>query len=365
MLIPSLDPSEVVWCGPSLSPAQALEKYDCDRVRDSDDLNIALEECAGSGPARTVFAISGQITHRDLLSCFAHSQYLILKHAINQERVAKDLYEVCLIAKANDVTAKAHQAVLDRCSSDLTEAHLEGTFVDVCISNGCRHQAYPPIAAGGANAATLHYVQNNEPLKGQLNVLLDAGAEYRCYCADVTRTFPISGTFSPESKTIYAIVEEMQISCLKMLRAGVNWDDVHILAHTIAIKGLLACGILKGEPKEIFDNRVSAAFFPHGIGHYLGMDTHDVGGVVDIVDPDLFLRYLRVRGPLPKDCVVTVEPGVSLILIRHSYRGIYSFLDLLLTPHGPAIPGKSGSGTLYRPDRPREILGRRGCQDRG
>lgn len=102
----------------------------------------------------------------------------------------------------------------------------------------------------------------------------------------------------------------MQNECIAMLKEGVWWDDVHLHAHQVAIDGLLSLGILKGNRKEILEARTSAAFLPHGLGHYLGMDTHDTGGGPNYADPDIMFRYLRVRKHLPAGSVVTVEPGV-------------------------------------------------------
>jgi len=125
-----------------------------------------------------------------------------------------------------------------------------------------------------------------------------------------TRTFPINGKFTRESRAIYDIVLKMQLECIKVLKEGVLWDDVHLLAHKIAIDGLLSLGILKGSAEEILEKRTSVAFFPHGLGHYLGMDTHDTGGNPNYADKDSLFRYLRVRGTLPAGSVITVEPGV-------------------------------------------------------
>jgi Xaa-Pro dipeptidase len=97
-----------------------------------------------------------------------------------------------------------------------------------------------------------------------------------------------------------------------MLKAGALWDDIHLTAHEIAIEGLLKLGILKGDKEEILKARTSVAFFPHGLGHYLGMDTHDTGGHANYQDKDTMFRYLRVRGNVPAGSVITVEPGVSL-----------------------------------------------------
>ena len=103
----------------------------------------------------------------------------------------------------------------------------------------------------------------------------------------------------------------MQHVCTEMLKEGVVWDDVHLTAHEIAIEGLIKLGILQGGKDDILKTRTSVAFFPHGLGHYLGMDTHDTGGHPNYEDKDPMFRYLRVRGALPAGAIITVEPGVS------------------------------------------------------
>jgi len=233
-----------------------------------------------------------------------------LHKAIDECRVTKDAYEISSIRHANEVTTAAHVAVMKRLKSARNEQELEAVFIERSIALGCKEQAYHGIFGSGHNAATLHYQANNQPVSGRWNLLVDAAAEWECYCADVTRTFPLSGTFNKESEEIYTIVKSMQDGCLAMLRDGVQWEEVHGLAHEIAIEGLLALGILKGDKKELFEARTSVAFFPHGLGHYLGMDTHDTGGHPDYDNKDKMFQYLRVRGKLPEGSVITVEPGV-------------------------------------------------------
>jgi Xaa-Pro dipeptidase len=313
LFIPPVEPAEVVWSGLPLSPSEALGLYDVDKVLTTAELNVSLASYARSENPMTVFAIPEQVSEDVTFLGFARTEFFILKKVIEKERVTKDEYEISLIAKANEISALAHQAVLDQVKSASNERELQATFIATCIANGSAEQAYPSIVASGPNAATLHYVKNDQYFGDRLNLLLDAGGEYRCYSSDVTRSFPISGTFSKESRTIYDIVDEMQSSCFKMLKAGVIWDDVHMNAHKIAIKGLKAAGILKGDDQEIFDKRVSVAFFPHGLGHYLGMDTHDTGGKADYADPDMMFTYLRVRGKVPENSVITVEPGVRVM----------------------------------------------------
>jgi Xaa-Pro dipeptidase len=144
----------------------------------------------------------------------------------------------------------------------------------------------------------------------------------------------------------------MQSVCINMLKEGVLWDDVHLKAHEIAIDGLLKLGILQGTKEDILKSRTSVAFFPHGLGHYLGMDTHDTGGHPDYEDKDSMFRYLRVRGKLPAGSIITVEPGVSLSLLSHNptQTAIFPFkllrycnqmltkTDLFLSLHNRTLP---------------------------
>ena len=127
----------------------------------------------------------------------------------------------------------------------------------------------------------------------------------------------------------------MQKDTTAILKAGINWDDAHILAHKIAIDGLLSLGILKGDKDEIFAARTSTAFFPHGLGHYLGLDTHDVGGNPNHADKDKLFPNLRLRGVIPAGSVVTNEPGVSNSLIHVEFKPLTSqiyFCEFIIKP---------------------------------
>ena len=300
--IPPVNAEDVVWSGLPLSPAEAQAQFDVDEV-------LTTDAAPAITAATTVFAMPSQVA-RDLPGTVIGTG--ILKEAIDEARAIKDAYEVALIKAANKITAEAHHACMARIKTAANERELVAKFTQTCIALGAPTQAYTGIFGAGRAAATLHYIKNNQPLAGKLNLLLDAGAELDNYASDVTRTFPISGTFSRESRQIYDIVLKMQNDCIAACKPGNVWDDVHVLAHRIAIEGLLAIGILKGgSVDEILANRTSCAFLPHGLGHYLGMDTHDAGGHPNYEDPDTMFCYLRKRGALPVGAVITVEPGVS------------------------------------------------------
>ncbi|KAI9849731.1 MAG: hypothetical protein M1838_000092 [Thelocarpon superellum] len=307
LFIPPVDPEDVIWSGLPLTPEEARHRYDVDHVRLTSEIDETLGAHARTG---TIFAIDHVRSTRSLAERGLTPDVQRVKGIIETCRVVKDSYEVALTREANGATARAHAAVMRAVSTTDNEQELQALFVQRCMAARCPIQAYSPIVAAGESAATLHYVANDAPLAGKLNLLLDAGAEYRCYASDVTRTFPIHGRFTPESRAVYEVVLKMQEEGIAMLKAGVLWEDVHMHAHRVAIRGLLDLGILKGAAEAIFETRTSVAFFPHGLGHYLGLDTHDVGGHANYRDADTMFRYLRVRGRLPAGSIITVEPGI-------------------------------------------------------
>ncbi|RDA90611.1 hypothetical protein CP533_2793 [Ophiocordyceps camponoti-saundersi (nom. inval.)] len=312
LFIPPVDPDDVLWSGLPVSINEALDRYDVDEVRYTTDVNATLASLAGrQKPAKgTAFAIAGHVSDAITFLGFDATDLVALKAAIDRARVVKDAFEVAMMRKANHISGLAHAAVARRAPHAELERELEATFLERCVALGAREMAYHPILAAGRAAATLHYVDNDARLAGKQNLLIDAGAEWDNYASDITRTFPLSGSFTKESRAIYDIVLKMQRECIGIIKAGALWDDIHLHAHKVAIDGLLSLGILKGEAQEILDARTSAAFFPHGLGHYLGMDTHDVGGNPNRQDKDVLFRYLRLRGRMPAGSVVTVEPGI-------------------------------------------------------
>ncbi|KAI9692934.1 MAG: hypothetical protein M1822_004929 [Bathelium mastoideum] len=302
LYIPPVDPDEVIWSGLPVTVEEAAELYDVDFVLPNTSVKAHI-----SSLNSPIYAIEDRISP-DLR--LASPNFALLRRAIETCRIRKDAYEAALVRHANKVSAAAHTAVLRAARHAPNEQNLYGLFLQKCIAQGCHEQAYHPIVAGGHNCATLHYIRNDLGLSKKLNLLIDAGAEYQCYAADVTRTFPLNGRWTRESREIYELVHEMQRQTMEMCRPGLKWEDAHERAHKIAIEGLLKLGILKGEKEQLWEKRISTAFFPHGLGHYLGMDTHDVGGNANYADEDPMFRYLRIRGQVPEGAIVTVEPGV-------------------------------------------------------
>jgi Xaa-Pro dipeptidase len=292
-----------------MSPEEAKAKYDIDECKTTKDANPHLASASESAQS-TLYAIPEQVSDEITFLSYKTKELSELKPAIEYCRVTKSDYEIALIRKANAISTDAHVNVMKAAAKAKNECELEAIFLKSCVEKNAKNQAYHSIVAAGEHGSTLHYVHNAAPIKDQNLLLLDAGCEVDCYASDITRTFPIKGTFTDESLAIYKIVLDMQKQCINALKAGVLWDSIHELAHKIAIKGLLDLGILQGDAEQIFKARTSVAFFPHGLGHYLGMDTHDSGGDPNYADKDVMFRYLRKRGTLPARSVITVEPGI-------------------------------------------------------
>lgn len=267
-----------------------------------------------------------------------HSDLSLLRTAITECRMFKSEAEVEIMRKAAAITAKAHIALMKavKSGSCVNEQQLHALFEYTCFFHGAKFQAYTPIVAKGKNGAVLHYVKNDESfIDNEKNdmILVDAGCELQLYASDVTRTFPISGTYSGDWKTTYEIVLDSQKAVLDAMKPGIQWEDMHRLAYRIICQGkklsireidctlnfnigLQKVGILVGaSTEELIANHIPALFFPHGLGHSLGIDVHDCGGYPAGVDriQEPGIRYLRMRRELLPGMVVTVEPGVYFI----------------------------------------------------
>ena len=257
---------------------------DCKAVSTVDDVRYmtGLDKYlyAALSPGSTLFVLRPEQTPRlETTKGVVHIDAVRLRPAVDAARVVKTDYEVAMIRRANAVSSAAHKAVLSRLKRLSNEREIDAVFRGFCIAQGAQHQAYPVIVGSGPNAATLHYDANNQPLAGRQLVCLDAGAEWKCYASDVTRTFPVSGAFTPEAAAIHAVVARMQAECIQRVRPGVVYSALHLHACIVAVTELLRLGILQGgTAAEIFLRGTVAAFFPHGLGHHVGLEVHDVQG---------------------------------------------------------------------------------------
>lgn len=185
LYIPPIDPHDVIWSGLPTTIDDALRLYDVDEVKLTTEVNASLAHLAGTNPTSTVYAIQDQVSDHVTFIGFDNKDFELLKPAIEVSRVVKDEFEVAMIRKANAVSSAAHKAVVEKAKQASNERELEAVFLERCAANGAKEMAYHPIVASGTAAATLHYVPNDAPLGGKQLLLIDAGAEWNNYAADI------------------------------------------------------------------------------------------------------------------------------------------------------------------------------------
>lgn len=262
-----------------------------------------------------------------------------LIRAVVAQRSVKDQYELQEMEDTmNNVTAQAYSRAVSIIKPGAFEYQVAGAFEGLALENNCR-MAYPIICT--VNGETLHnHYYGNELKSGQM-LLIDAGAESaRRYATDITRTYPVGGKFSTQQKAIYQIVLEAQEEAIKAIKPGIPYREVHLIAATVIARGLKELGLMKGAVEEAVNHGAHAMFFPHGIGHMIGLDVHDMEDIGEdyIGYDDEFKRseqfgtaYLRMAKRLQPGNVVTVEPGIYFIdpLIEkwHSEGRYRDFID--------------------------------------
>ncbi|MFW1678083.1 Xaa-Pro aminopeptidase [Pontibacter sp. JAM-7] len=260
----------------------------------------------------------------------APSELVMLDHLLHEMRLFKQPEEQDLMRRAGEISAQGHIRAMQYCRPGVYEYQLEAEILHYFMQQGCRQPAYSSIVGGGANACVLHYIENSEPLMEGDLVLIDAGCELDYYAGDITRTFPVSGRFSPEQKALYELVLQAQLHCIEMIRPGVLWNAVHEASVQVLTEGLVALGLLQGEVAELIEQGAYRDFYMHRAGHWLGMDVHDVGDYK--VDDEW--------RPLEPGMVMTVEPGLYVAAdnqaVEPRWRGIGIRIedDVLITPEG-------------------------------
>jgi len=388
LFIPEIVPANLMWSVPPPTKDVAAAAYQAtsvDYVPSLPDAIIELLQAFPDAifhtlPASRLFPTIpeqyiGLTTSRN--ASVADNYFLL---ALHRARIIKDQEEIALIQKANAISSRAHETVMRVLGQGVIgaikkgksagvdrpllpgewliekEAEAEAIFVASCRREGATRQAYLPIIAASTRAATLHYCCNDKDfawgpvgkhdhenkdhfeqseareLHPQV-LLIDAGCEWNCYAADITRTMPVGnrGKFTPEARAIYELVLKMQKVSMEIMKPGLHWDAVQLLCHKTLVDGFQKLGIFKtanspgsgswNSAEAILASGVSWSFFPHGLGHSLGLDVHDVPSASAPVDNKTidkgvplghsdFYSALRLRLPLEENMVVTVEPGI-------------------------------------------------------
>ena len=317
---------DVIWSGPKPSPAELAAAAGIDVIEDAERLEDHLKKARAQGtpvhylpPYRssTVLRLS-KLLDRPPDEITGNASRPLME-AVARQRSKKTEVEIAEIEDALEITCRMHRACMATARPGVKESEILGLLQKIALSNN-RQQAFAPIVT--VRGEVLHNNSYDNVLqKGQL-LLNDSGAESpRYYASDITRTCPVGGRFAAVQAEIYEIVLRMQMCAISMIKAGIPYRDVHAAACKILAEDLRSMGLMKGNPTDAVEAGAHALFFPHGIGHMLGLDVHDMEDLGDIVgygnkeprSSQFGMNYLRLSRPLEAGFVLTVEPGIYFI----------------------------------------------------
>ncbi|MDA0666871.1 MAG: aminopeptidase P N-terminal domain-containing protein [Planctomycetota bacterium] len=308
------DPAKETWHGRRLGPEGAMEKLGFADARENDEFpEVAL---SAMQKAKRVWCRLGEQAELDAfvleslsairkqtrLGLTPPSAVLDPGPVLDELRLFKSEGELNLMRRAAAVSAEAHMLAMAQCNPGFYEHQLEALLHFTFRNHGCNDAgwAYPSIVASGANACILHYTDNNQACADGDLVLIDAGGEFQHYAADITRCFPVNGTFSPAQRAVYQVVLDAQIAAVDAVRAGNPFHDIHDLASLKLCEGLVSLGVVKTSVEEAMETGSFRKWTIHNTSHWIGLDVHDCGAY----------RFDGVSRPLEPGMVLTVEPGL-------------------------------------------------------
>ncbi len=336
------NPHEELWHGEQVGTEAACERFGADDafpLSDIDDILPGLIEGRGRvyysmGRSRDfdarVMAWVNSIRSKVAAGATPPGEFTDLDHLLHEQRLFKSAAEIRQLRQAAAISVLAHRRAMRQCRPGLYEYQLESELLHEFARHGAREAAYPSIVAGGANACTMHYISNHQRLKRGDLVLIDAGCEYRGYASDITRTFPVGGRFSRRQRALYELTLAAQEAAFASLAPGRDWNAAHTASVDVITSGLVELGLLRGNVSRLIREEAYRAFYMHRVGHWLGLDVHDVG------------EY-RPGGEwreLEPGMVLTVEPGIYIaadnMRVASAWRGTGIRIedDVLITDTG-------------------------------
>ncbi|MCW4454617.1 aminopeptidase P N-terminal domain-containing protein [Flavobacterium sp. MXW15] len=338
------DPEREAWDGPRVGQEGAVARYGMDDaypIEDLDDILPGLLE----GRSRVYYhfgrdadfdlkligwvnRVRSQVRH----GAQPPHEFLELGHLLHEQRLFKSAAEIALMQRAADISVQAHRAAMRATRPGIHEYGLQAELEREFRASDA-WPAYGSIVGAGANGCVLHYRDNNAQARDGELVLIDAGAEYRGYASDITRTFPVNGRFSKEQRALHDLVGAAQAAALAQARPGVPYEAGHLAAVETLTEGLLRLGLLKGTLEHNLVEGHYQRFYRHKTGHWLGLDVHDVGDYRLAGDSRL----------LEPGMVFTIEPGLYVApderTVEPRWRGIgiRTEDDVLITGEGHRV----------------------------
>jgi Xaa-Pro aminopeptidase len=345
LFCPPRDPQMEIWTGYRAGPEGCVRNFGADQAFALEELEQQMPRLL-DGVHRLYYALGSdealdtrvrgwlnQVRAQSRQGAQAPEELVLLDNLLHEQRLFKSAAELDMMRRAAEISAEAHCRAMRLSRPGLYEYQLEAEITGYCMQKGARFQAYSPIVGGGANGCILHYIDNSAELKDGDLVLIDAGCELDNYASDITRTFPVNGRFSPQQRALYQLVLDTQLACIKAMQPGVPWNRIHDLSVELLTEGLIELGLLQGERDALIEAGAYRRFYMHRIGHWLGMDVHDVG------------QY-KLDGewrPLEPGMVMTIEPGLYVApdddSVAPEWRGIGIRIedDVLVTEQGPDV----------------------------
>lgn len=336
------DPGLELWHGHRAGPEGVCEKIGADDafpIGDIDDILPGLIE----GRNRVYYSMGrsvqfdrqvvgwvGSIRSKEASGAVPPGEFMDLNHLLHEMRLFKSVAEQRLLRRACEITARGHRRAMAFCRPGQREYQLEAELVHEFTTSGARHLAYPSIVGSGSNACTLHYLDNDGIMRDGDLVLIDAGCELEYYAADVTRTFPVNGRFSREQRALYEVVLRAQLAAIAAVKPGNHWNQPHDASVREITAGLVELGLLRGRVDSLIKREAYRELYMHRVGHWLGLDVHDVGDYR--VDSEWRL--------LEAGMIMTVEPGIYVAptnsKVAKKWRGIGIRVedDVLVTADG-------------------------------
>lgn len=362
LFVRSRDPLKEQWEGRRAGPEGAVERFGADAAFTVEQLDEKLPGylaerrrlyyTLGSNAKfdRRVTRWVSSLRHRRNQPPGAPGAIYDLRDIVHQMRLLKDAAEIEAIRSAVKVTSEAHQLAMQRCRPGMHEYELQALIEYHFARNGADFPAYSSIVGAGDNATILHYIENTDPIKDGDVVLIDAGCELGFYAGDITRSFPANGKFSPAQRDLYQAVLDVQIATIDKIAPGVEFEEIKDFSNRGLAQAMLDLGLLAGSLDEVMEDNSYRKYYPHSIGHWLGIDVHDVGsycaedggsrrfepGMVLTIEPGLYVQASDESAPqelrgvgvriednilvtdsgrenLSKDCPKTVEAVEAMV----------------------------------------------------
>jgi len=249
-----------------------------------------------------IVRLRGRVQEKVRSGVSAPNEIADVRALLDEMRVIKDEHELATMRRAAEISAAAQVRAMRTTRPGMMEYQVEAELLHEFRRHGAQAPAYTPIVAGGANACVLHYIDNNAVLND---------GEMDGYAADITRTFPVNGRFSPAQKDVYEMVLAAQIAAIAAAKPGNHWNDPHDAALRIMVQGLIDLKLCRGSVDSVLESEAYKRFYMHRTGHWLGMDVHDVGsykindqwrdlqpGMTLTVEPGC---YIRAADDVPRE----------------------------------------------------------------